>query len=92
MKTDTAHTPQAQMKAKLAQAGIAYKEISCYGRQIVVTSWSRDAADSWAQLLGQFAKVRAVIEALDERHDAKPGALGGRKYVPVFRTFAALEV
>ncbi len=85
-------TPQAAMKAKLAQAGIAHKDIQVYGRQIVVTSWSMEAANKWAILLAQFAKVRNVVASLDERADAKPGCMKCEKYVRVFRTFAALEV
>lgn len=55
----------AAMKIKLAEAGIPHKEINCYGSQIVVTAWSRGAADKWASLLGRFAKVRGIVETYD---------------------------
>lgn len=54
-----------KMQAKLEQAGIPHKEIQCYGDQIVVTAWSRNAADKWASLLSRFATVRRIVETID---------------------------
>jgi hypothetical protein len=59
-------TPQDAMAAKLAEAGIPSKEIRCYGAQIVITAWSRDAADKWADLLAKFATVRGVVRSRDD--------------------------
>jgi hypothetical protein len=58
-------TPQQQIKAKLAAVGIPYKEINCYGSQIIVTAWSRDAASKWASLLGKFSTVKNVVKSVD---------------------------
>lgn len=45
-----------QMAETLAKSGLPSKEIRCYGRQIVITSWSRDAAEKWAALLSTFCQ------------------------------------
>ncbi len=58
-------TPQAAMKAKFEQCGLPYKQIEVYGAQIVVTAWSRKAAERWADLIAKFATVRGVIESID---------------------------
>lgn len=81
---------QDRIRDTLAKSGIAHKTIECYGSQIVVTSWSRKAADDWASLISSFAVVRGVTESVDEKHDAKPGTPVSKKYVRVFRTFARI--
>ena len=58
-------TAQEQMKAQLAKSGIPHKEIQVFGSQIIVTSWSREAANKWAGLLAKFATVRGVVESVD---------------------------
>jgi len=75
---------QAQIKDKLSGLGIAHKEIQVYGSQIVVTCWGREAADKFAGVISSFAKIRAVVDALD------PYADGSRKYHNVVRVFAAI--
>lgn len=62
-----AATKQEQLKATLAKAGIPAKKIDVYGSQIVVTAWSRAAADKWASLLSKFSTVRGVVQSYD--HD-----------------------
>jgi hypothetical protein len=64
-------TVQEQMQARLAQAGIPYKEIHCYGSQIMVTAWGRPAAEKWASFLARFAKVKAMKESLDYNEENK---------------------
>lgn len=60
-------TTQQKLKAALEQAGLPYKQIECYGSQIVITAHSQDSAIKWGLLLARFAKVRrAGLEALDE--------------------------
>ena len=75
-------TPQAKLRATLIASGLPCKEISCYGNQIVVTSYSHDAANNWSQLLGKFAWVRGTVQSYDD------AAKGG--YIKVWRTFAAV--
>jgi hypothetical protein len=58
-------TLQQMMQAKLAETGIPHKEIKVYGSQIMITAWSRDAAQKWASVLTKFAKVRRVWESVD---------------------------
>jgi len=77
------------MAEKLTKSGIPHKEIHCYGSQIVVTSWSRDAAEKWAMLLTKFAKVRGILEALDEAKVNKNTMLLPSK-VKIWRTYARL--
>lgn len=59
-------TPQQRIKALLVKSGIPYKEINCYGSQIMVTAWSESAARKWASLLAKFAKVNNVGQGIDE--------------------------
>lgn len=59
-------TPQQQMAAKLAECGIPAKEIKCYGSQIMITAWSREAINRWVLLLSKFATVRSTVESIDE--------------------------
>jgi len=89
-------TPQEKMAATLAKAGIPAKEIKCFGSQIIITAWSRDAAMKWADLLAKFAKVRGVVEGRDETKDpsgyfaANPGLVKGEFYHPVWRIGAVI--
>lgn len=80
----------ARMKAKLEQAGIPFKDIEVYGSQIVVTSFCRDSAGKWATLLAKFAKVRGVIETLDDAVRNRGTVLRPSK-VRVWRTFAVIQ-
>lgn len=81
---------QDAIKGTLAKAGIPYKQIECYGNQIVVTAWSQDAADRWTLLLASFARVRGQTKSLDEKAGAKPNSSPSQKYVPVVRVFAVV--
>ena len=70
----TTPTPQDQLKARLETAGIAHKEISVYGRQVVVKAFSLGAAQKWHQLLNHIcAKVR-MVKAV-ERASKNDGAM-----------------
>lgn len=79
-------TAQQQLKEKLEQAGIPFRDIECYGRQIVVTSQCVETANKWARLLAQFAKVRGVIRSVDYVGPK----VTRRKTIDVWRTFAAV--
>lgn len=82
-------TVQLKLKATLENAGIPYKEINCYGRQIVITSRSSKAANKWAVLLAKFATVRGVVKASDEAKENKKTVLNP-SVVKVWRTFATI--
>lgn len=56
---------QQKMQTLLSQAGIPAKEIKVFGSQIIITCWSRDAAEKFAGLLTKFAKVRGIVESRD---------------------------
>lgn len=81
---------QDQMKAALEKTGLPHKEIEVYGRQIVITSWSEDAAKKWAHLLSRFAKVRGVIPSTDYAKENK-GTVLLPTTINVFRTFAVMR-
>lgn len=82
-------TTQDKLKATLALADIPSKRIDCYGSQIIITSWSRDAAERWANLLAKFAIVRGITESSDEAAKNKGTSLRPTM-IPVFRTFARI--
>jgi uncharacterized membrane-anchored protein len=81
---------QGELKAVLEKTGIPHKDIEVYGRQIVITSWSEDAANKWAHLLSQFAKVRGVIPAIDYAKKNKNTVMLPTT-INVFRTFAVMR-
>ncbi len=58
-------TPQQNLQAKLIKCGLPHKEVRVYGSQIMITAWSRDAADKWQRLLCRFARVKSVVESVD---------------------------
>lgn len=59
-------TVQDTMTAKLRRIGIPYRNISVYGRQIVITTSSRNTADKWAKTLSpKIAKLKGLIESSD---------------------------
>lgn len=82
---------QQQMKATLESTGLPYKQIECYGSQIVVTANSEDAAIKWGSLLEKFSRVRrTAFESMDEAVTQK-GTCLNRTYVKVWRTFATVR-
>jgi len=82
-------TKQQQIKDTLTKTGLPFKEIDCYGRQIVVTSWCRESSMKWAQLLAKFATVRGITESVDYAKENKNTVLRPTT-VKVWRTFAAI--
>lgn len=82
-------TIQEQMKDLLGKAGIPAKEIRVYGSQIVITCWSHDAATKFANFVGQFAKVSALIKSIDEAKVNHKTCLNP-SMVDVYRVFASL--
>lgn len=60
-------TIQQQIKSKLELIGLPYKQIDCFGSQIIVTAWSESAAKKWASILAKFATVKRVaVPCLDD--------------------------
>jgi hypothetical protein len=81
---------QQQLKAQLEQVGLPYKQIECYGSQIVITSHCQDTANKWASVLAKVATVRrAALESRDEAAEQK-GTCLNRTYVKVWRTYAVV--
>lgn len=83
------HELAAQIKERLESAGIPYKGIKVYGRQIMVTAWSFKAACQWADLIGNFATVMKVYQAIDENEDTKNQS-SGKRYRDVWRVYATI--
>lgn len=87
-------TPQQAMTAKLAESGIPAKQIRVFGSQIIVTCWSRDAAERFSALLSKFATVRGVVRSVDKTKDtsgyfaANPGLVKGDFHHEVWRVGA----
>lgn len=81
--------PQAEMKAALAKFPIPSKEIEVYGSQIVITCWSRGAAEKWAHAVSKFATFRGIVETFDDCKENKKTCLNPSS-VKVWRTFAAV--
>ena len=83
-------TPQQHMKATLTQANIPYKAIEVYGSQIVVTTWSYDAAVKWGVLLATFATIRKVaLKSIDYAKENKGTCLRPTT-LEVYRTYARI--
>ena len=58
-------TLQQKMQTTLESTGLPFKKITVYGRQIVITSHSRKAANQWTSVLSQFSTVRGIAKDLD---------------------------
>ncbi len=84
-------TVQEQMRATLEASGLPYKRVNVYGRQIVVTAWSRDAAIQWGSLLAKFARVlRVGLESKDYNQENEGSNLCPTTH-PVWLTYARVE-
>jgi len=78
------------MRAKLERIGLPFKGIECYGSQIVVTCWSRDAADRWASFLARFAKFLGITQSVDHAKENRGTCLLPTT-VDVWRAFARIR-
>lgn len=58
-------TAQSKVKALLEKTGIAAREIQVFGSQILITCASQEAAQKFAGVIANFARVRSVFESLD---------------------------
>ena len=58
-------TPQEGMKEKLEGLGLPYKEVKCYGSQVMITVLSESAAKRWTSVLAKFATVRPIFPSSD---------------------------
>lgn len=56
---------QDQIRKLLINSGIPAKEVKVYGSQIMVTAFSRAAAEKWAHLIGKFATFKSMVESMD---------------------------
>lgn len=66
---------QDKMKATLSQCGIPFKQIDCYGSQIVITSECRDTAQRWNGVLSKFCTKFKSIPVIDYAKENKGTAL-----------------
>lgn len=64
-------TPQEQMQAKLEALSIPRKEIKVYGGQIMVTAWSRSAAEKWASVLKNLGGKLRMGQGVDYAKENK---------------------
>jgi len=83
-------TAQEQMREKLAQLGIPYRTINCYGSQIVVTSLCRNTAEKWALTLAQFATFKGIRESIDYIQENR-NTIMNPSTVRVWRTYAVVS-
>lgn len=83
-------TPQQRMKAKLESLPFPKKRIEVYGRQIVITCHSVTACKKWAGVVLHFAKVRGVVESVEDAKENKGTCLLPTK-VKVASLFAVIE-
>jgi len=83
-------TQQQRMRDLLAKAGIPYREIQCYGMQIVITTKGEASAKRWAALVAKFARVKRVLRSCDYARENK-GTVLRPSMVTVWRVFATIE-
>lgn len=76
------------IESLLRIAGIPVKEVSAYGRQIVVTSQCRNTADRVWFLFGKTKayRLRGIVECIDYAKENKNTVLSPST-VKVFRTY-----
>lgn len=82
-------TIQQQIKTRLETLGIPYREVKVYGSQITVECSSRKSAEWFAVVVGQFAKVRGIVETtVDAVENRETNLLPTQ--VKVFRLYARM--
>ena len=58
------------MKAKLEGIGIPYREIKCYGSQVVITALCEGTAERWSMLLTKIGlQVRRIVGTYQENQE-----------------------
>ena len=57
-------TLQKQMKEKLAQVGLPYKEINCYGNQIVIICVGYETGKKWVSILSKFTTKQNMVKTI----------------------------
>lgn len=79
---------QNQIKELLIKSQVsAYKEIRCFGSQIMVTCFSNDAAEKWADLLGQMGcSVKPIAKGKNETKNEQQEI----SYSDVFRVWGTI--
>jgi len=77
------------MKQKLESLNIPAKEIKVFGTSIIVTCFSKDAADKWLMTLNNFARIRGVVESVD-RAVENSGTTFCPSMIKVWRVGAAI--
>lgn len=80
---------QEQIKQRLEQFGIPHREIKVYGSQITVETYGREAADRFALVIANFAKVRGVIETTVDAKENQGSVMNPTK-IRIYRLYARI--
>lgn len=80
---------EQRLEGLLNEIGIKFKEIQCYGQQVVITCWSQGEAEKAATVLkkGSF-KIRGIIKSLDENKNQSKRKTIHKTYHTVYKVFA----
>lgn len=69
-------------------AEIPFKRVDCYGSQVVVVCWSRDAAEKVASILSRATfKIRGIVKSRDYNKENKK-LLANPSTHEVYKVFA----
>ena len=82
-------TIQEKIKQRLEQFGIPHREIKVYGSQITVEIFGREAAEKFASVIANFAKVRGVIETTVDAKENRGSVMNPTK-IRVYRLYARI--
>ncbi len=80
-------TSQTRMREILEGLEIPNRVIKVYGSQITVECFSRSACEQFATVLGQFTKIRGILETTTDAKENRGTALVPSK-VKVWRLYA----
>lgn len=80
-----------QIGAILSKGGIATKHIDAYGRQIVITCWSLDAAKRATSVMKAATfRFRGIVKSLDENQENRNTLMNPTKH-EVWRAYFAVH-
>jgi hypothetical protein len=59
-------TMTARLESILRSGGLKFKDVDAFGSQVIVTCWSRDAAEKVAKVLKRATfNLRGIVESVD---------------------------
>ena len=82
-------TLEQKIKQRLEQFKIPHREIKVYGSQITVETYGREAAEKFASVITNFAKIRGLIETTVDAKENQGSVMNPTK-IRIYRLYARI--